>query len=67
MSRGGAINIKCFKADDLACEFYLIDNLFQDNFAEIQGGAISYVSEGFQDVNNTYSGNTALLHSNIIS
>ena len=65
--RGGAINIKCFQDDDVPCNFTLIENTFGNNFAHIQGGAISYVSAGFEDIDNTYVGNTARLHSDTIS
>lgn len=49
--RGGAIFIKNECSD---CKVHFRDrNLFKDNYAFFQGGAISYSSHGFTDIDNS--------------
>ena len=69
--RGGAIYID--NVESLLCFFCGVvlknQNTFVDNYAEIQGGAISYRSSGFQDVDGStvFINNTAGVHSDTVS
>ena len=48
--RGGAIYLKCFKNTDEDCNISLEKrNVFRNNKALIQGGAISVMSAGYVD------------------
>ena len=58
--RGGAIYISSMTGDVI-----LDGNLFVENYAQIQGGAISLSSKDFKEVNNqTFINNTAGINSN---
>ena len=69
--RGGAIYIN--NEESPLCDFCQVllkdKNTFSDNYAEIQGGAISYRSAGFQDVDGStiYINNTAGVHAGTIA
>ena len=67
--RGGAIFINCVESlPSMWCYIKLSNNSFVENYAAIQGGAISYRSAGFvDDKTNVYVENHAGVHSDTIA